>query len=450
MEKLISKLDSLLAADKPLVVDAVLFSAILALCFLSFNHPDILHTIACATAVLNGHLLDFYEVVAAVLSPSNYLPSTYIVFSLWGLPLKLLGYFKTVAYADPVWLLFWFKVLTSAFFAGSAVVIYKLCLDFSKDRARALLACVIWVSSPVAVFSQFVFGQYDIISVFFMLLGLLYYVRGNLLLFAFWFSISVGFKYFPAFVFFPLLLSKEKNLKRLFLYSLVFAAPNLIQISLFLHSEAFATGVLGFGAAKRALNTGLILWAALCVYSYLSNYRTRAERDLYFSAKLGLFSLLLIFSHIKPWHPQWLLIFTPFIAILLAFASNIKALLLADTIFSLAFFSHTFRTYPAAVDTNLFSLGIWSFLTPAFAAVQDVWRLSSVGLYTLGSKKNLFHVIISSLLLLVFASRMRGAKQESKGETSGLTFALIRLRFYGVIGLFLVSAFYAYRRSLAL
>lgn len=431
-----------------MLIDAGLLSVILALCFFSFNHPDILHTIGCTSAVLNGHIADFYSVVTAAFTVSNYLPSTYVVFALWGLPLKLLGFFETVAYPEPVWLFFWFKILTSLFFAGSAVVLYKICLESFKDRQKAMLACALYVASPVAVFSQFVFGQYDIISIFFMMLGLLYYVRGDLLRFSFWFSISVGFKYFPAFVFFPLLALKEKNIKKLLLYCLVFAAPNLIQISLFLHSPAFVEGVLGFGAAKKALNKGLLFWPLICAYAYWVNYKTRESRDLYFYAKLSLFCFVWIFFH-TPWHPQWLLILTPFIAILLAYAGNMKPLLLVDTLFALAFFSHTFRAFPAAVDTNLFGMGLWGLLDPAYAAAQNFCKLSSVGIYQLGSQKNLFHVIILCLLFLVFVSRKYISGPASAGETPAPPYALIRLRFYGVMAVFLISAFYAYYKTVA-
>ena len=447
-ELLMFRMNSLrYAIISPLLIDFWFYLAIVSLCFFSFNHPDIIHTISCCSVVLTGHITDFYDTVSIYLGNSNYLPATYAVFSFWALPLKFLGFFKSVSWLTPVWLFLWFKVLTSLFFAASAVVFYKICLEYSKDRSRALLASVIWVSSPVAIFSQFIFGQYDVLTLFFMLLGLLYYVRGNLLRFSFWFSISVAFKYFPIFIFFPLLLLKEKNIKKLFLYSVLFAVPNLIQIAMFFHSPAFVTGVLGFGAAKQAINLSLKLWPLICVYAYLINYKTRDPRDLYFYCKLSLFSFAWIFTH-TPWHPQWFLIFTPFIAILLAYAENIKAVVFVDIVFSLAFFSHYFRGYPDALE-KLFGLGIWGLLNPAFLAAQKFWFLSSVGIYRLGTYKNLFHIIIISLFVLTFLSRTYLAKLTPGSDAPRPPYALIRLRFYGVIGVFLVSAFYAYYRTLA-
>lgn len=431
----------------PLFVDAWLYAAIIALCFFSFNHTDILYVIAHAAAPLNGHISDFYEAVSPLAGYSNYLPATYVVFSLWGIPLKLLGFMKSVALPDPVWLFFWFKLMTALFFAGSGVLIYKICREYFGEPRRAFLAAAIWLSSPVAIFSQFIFGQYDVITVFFMLLGLLYYVRGNLLLFSFWFGISVAFKYFPFFVFFPLLALREKNLKKLLFYSAVFGAPNLVQIVLFLHSQDFIAGVLGFGAAKRALNKDLFLWPLICVYAYLVNYKDRLPRDLHFSARLSLFSLALVFWHSGP-YPQWFLILTPFIAIVLAGSKNIKSMLLVDMVFALAFFSFTFRAYASAVDTNLFYQGLWGLLNPAFAAAGELTQLSSVGVYTFLGKKTLFRLIMLSLAVMAIFSKSYPWKTSEATSHPIPPYGLVRLRFYGVIGLFLVSAFYAYYKTL--
>jgi hypothetical protein len=434
-------------------LDFWLYFLIVAFCFISFNHADILHTSACVGIVLNGHIFDFYETVPDVLVlGSNYLPATYVVFSLWGLPLKFLGFFRSVGPLSPVWLFFWFKIMTSLFFSGSAVVFYRLCFEFTKDHRRALLACVIWVSSPVAIFSQFIFGQYDVIHIFFMLLGLLYYVRGDLLRFSFWFSVSVMFKYFPVFIFFPLLALKEKDIKKIIFYSAVLVSPNLIQIALFLHSGAFVKGVLGFGAAKKALDWRLALWSLVPLYAYFVNYKTREPRDLYLSAKLALLSVAIIFW-ITGAYPQWLLVVTPFIAILLACAENIKAMLFVDMIFTLAYFNFTFQAYRnhGGVDTNLFSLGLWGLFNPAFRAVQP-YSLSLVGIYRLGIQRTMsfFHIYITCLFLMVFISRRYPSESSSERVASPPPYALIRLRFYGIMGVFLVSAFYAYYRTLAL
>ena len=71
--------------------DWLIFGVAALVCFLVFEHTDILSTGAASLAYLEGHVLDFPDYVAAVLAPIGYLPSTYVVFALWNIPLRLLG-----------------------------------------------------------------------------------------------------------------------------------------------------------------------------------------------------------------------------------------------------------------------------------------------------------------------------------------------------------------------
>lgn len=430
-------------------MDVWFYSLLAIFCFFSFNHPDILYTIMHSVAPLNGHIMDFYEVVARPEGYANYLPATYAVFSLWGIPMRIMGYLREIAIPDPTYILFWFKFLTAGVFLASARVIYKICYESFGDPSRAVIAAAAWLSSPVAFFNVFIFGQYDVLTVFFMLLGMLYYVRGNLRLFSLWFGISISFKYFPAFVFFPLLLSREKNLKQLIICSVIFLLPNVAQVAFFLRSEAFVAGVLGFGAAKRAINLDvMVIWPLICAYSYFSNLRSGRMRDFYSSVKISLLALAIVFWHSGP-YPQWFLILTPFTAVILAFSKNMNWVIITDVIFSFAFFSFTFRGYPGQVDTNLFSLGLWGALNPAFNAVGEVYSMSLVGLYSFLGKKTLYRMIMGSLFVLSIAPKVYAIAIKPQGVALS-SLALLRFRFYGLMLLFLFSALYAYFKTLGL
>ena len=133
--------------------------------FFSFNHSDILHTGGSSITYLNGHILDFYEVNLKALGGDNYLPSTYIIFALWNLPMRILGVVST-ATMEVGYVIFWYKLLTTIFFVGSAILLYKIALVIGLSKANSKLLMILWVSSPIAFFSQFIFGQYDILTVF--------------------------------------------------------------------------------------------------------------------------------------------------------------------------------------------------------------------------------------------------------------------------------------------
>ena len=231
--------------------DLVVYFLFVGFLFVSFEqHYDIFHTMGSAVTYLNGHFRDFYEINAAALSYTNYLPSTYIVFAIWGIPLKLLGLLKEPTL--PVGMSFlWFKLMTTGVYFGAGGVLYRIGLELGLTRRGALLLSVAWVTTPIAVFSQFIFGQYNVLTVIFTLLGFLYYLRERNRLAAFYFGIAITFKYFPLFVFLPLLLLTEKRPRELFVNLAIVLAPILVQVLLYVHSDAFRQGVLGFGAAGR-------------------------------------------------------------------------------------------------------------------------------------------------------------------------------------------------------
>jgi Gpi18-like mannosyltransferase len=66
---------------------------------------------------------------------------------------------------------------------------------------------VLFITAPIAIFAVFDFGQYDIIGVFFTLLGFYFYLKKDFLRFAIFFSIAISFKYFSLVIYIPLISS---------------------------------------------------------------------------------------------------------------------------------------------------------------------------------------------------------------------------------------------------
>ena len=139
--------------------------AVLAFCFVSFNQRDLSFTAAQSFAFLDGHVLDFYDFNHQT-GPVAYHPATYIVFALWAIPLKVLGFVPTGHELPPVVLL-WFKVLTSLVFFATGGLLSKIAQAAEFDARTGGLVTFAWLSSPLACFSQFIFGQYDIFCAFF-------------------------------------------------------------------------------------------------------------------------------------------------------------------------------------------------------------------------------------------------------------------------------------------
>lgn len=367
-------------------LDVALYLLLVAFCFFTFNHVDINHTIGCSFALLNGHFADFYDYNAAFFRELNYLPSTYVLFAVWGLPVKLLGLATPLAY--PPWgVTLWFKVLTTLFFAGSAYVLALITSRLKPTGDSHLSATPwIWLTSPIAIFSQFIFGQYDILTVFFTLLGLLFWMDRKLWKFSLIFGVAITFKYFPLFLFLPLLFLVEKRPLRLLGYAIPFALPLVFEAGLYHSSPAFVHGVFGFKAAGRAaealvtigstnFNLLYFILAAVTLTAFLMPTPKVSLAGFKTSLKLislGCFAVFCCFL----WHPQWVIFLTPLIALLIATSVKPSRVLWIDLILSVAFVAFTVRRYSHNVDQFLLAGGFWGYWVPRdWEKVHDMHQL---------------------------------------------------------------------------
>lgn len=97
MKKIKSKYQvNFFSKDEISVFDWLIFLAIGMLCICICLHGDIMHTIGASFTYLNGHILDFYDYNQTVptIGGLAYLPSTYILFAIWNIPIRLLGIVK--------------------------------------------------------------------------------------------------------------------------------------------------------------------------------------------------------------------------------------------------------------------------------------------------------------------------------------------------------------------
>ena len=155
------------------IFDGVLLGIVALFSFFLFNHVDLLITAQHSYAYLDGHILDFYDACHSMNETysANYLPLTFIIFAIWNIPLKFLGF------APKVWgdwgkiFIFWNKLLPVSIFFLSAKVLYDLLREeFAISTVKAKFMAYAFLTAPVAFFSQFMFCQYDIFTVFAMLL----------------------------------------------------------------------------------------------------------------------------------------------------------------------------------------------------------------------------------------------------------------------------------------
>lgn len=69
------------------------------------------------------------------------------------------------------------------FISGWLVLLILRRAGFSEKNSR--LGAFIWFTSPVAIYSTYIFGQYDILTLVFVLAGVYFYIKNNNPLFIF-------------------------------------------------------------------------------------------------------------------------------------------------------------------------------------------------------------------------------------------------------------------------
>ncbi len=349
-------------------LDWLLFAMLAGACYVLFLHSDIQSTGGASLVYLQGHLLDFYDYNARVWSAAHYLPSTYIVFALWNIPLWLLGLVKASSVTTARFIvLMWYKLLPTLAYLASAVLVYKLGTQVGLGARKARLGVYVWLTTPIAFYSQFIFGQYDSLGILLVLLGLYFYFKKDLTAFALLCGAAFTFKYFALIIFLPLLLLAEKRIPTILTRAGMFLLPALLEVVPYLPSQAFREGVFGTPVASYVLGPAisngyvklqlfLIAWVLVCAWAYFVDLRPdeNASQWSFFFTNASMF---LLFG-LSFFHPQWLLWATPFWVISTFMSRKVDIFLVLDILMMLFFTAFSVTFSPRDVDQQLFALGL--------------------------------------------------------------------------------------------
>ena len=344
----------------------------LGLCFLAFAQSDLTHTYTSSYAYLHGHFYDFYDYNKQYIGGNDYLPGTYLIFALWGLPLKLLGLMTSPELGFSVWQtstiveIFWYKLLLTTFFFLCALLIHKIVTLLEPNRLNnSSSPSIVFLSSPIAIFAVFIFSQYDVIGTFFTLLGLYSYFQKRFWRFAIFFSIAISFKYFAAVIYLPLVLLIEKHPAQLIKYGLIGLLATAIQAGFYWHSEIFQTSFLALagGKIKGAHYSKLIYMGVLYLILCLSCFFSKPSLDLKNTswARNAIFACTLSYAFLFvtiAWHPQWMFILMPFFALSVIYIRHQKAFLFFELAGYIAFIWLCVNFWPGNVDVTMLKNGV--------------------------------------------------------------------------------------------
>lgn len=415
--------------------------------FFSFVHGDIYLIGWDSLNYLFGNPLDFYEnskkIQGAMGLPiANYPPSTFLVFAAWLYPFKVLGLIKSPAFFPPL-LVYWLKLLTSLLYGATGFIFYKVTQFYLTDKAWGKYATCLWLTTPLALFSQFIFSQSDIFYVFFTLWGFLCLLNRKVLLASFLFGIAITFKYFPFFVFIPLLVFFEKKLLRLLLYGLVFLAPVLVIQLLYGHSPAYVEAVLGFPAIGRVFAAYLSIGKPNIYYIFVIftilvgicyTLDATKENSARVAAYIYLVSATFPFLFII-WHPQWLMFFTPAMVLttlLMQEKTKIARLLLFDLVGMFFFVAYISLAFQANVDLAMFQYKLFH------SAAVNVVNMAVLYKVFKGFSANVYLSVFWGYLVLQFFIKYSLLWNDS--INLNYSYKAVRLRYLLGLLIFLIPA----------
>lgn len=406
-------MEHLFPADRLGRADCVLGGATLVACFFLFLQSDLQMIGFCSLSYLSGDPLDFYENAAratdAVGFPTvcGFPPGIYAIFALWLYPLEALGFaFDAEAFPTfqtylanlgrlPSFQTYWLKILTTAAYIASGVVFYRIARVYWNDDEWAKYATAAWMAMPLAVFSQFIFSQADIFYVLLTLLGILMFLKGRLYLGALYFGLSITFKYFPAFVFLPLLLLFEKRVSRIALSGLIFLVPMALIELAYHRSAQYVALVHNFVEVERVYRVAMdvdfwkiyVLFATftvLCGVAYFTEQKGGAQ--LRAAAYIWLVAAIIPFLFIF-WHPQWLMFAAPAIALTSVLSRRFGTHATLDLFGMFLFIVGMSLAFPRNIDAAMFReewLGISVDYSFTMAQLFDWFGDRSAGVFLSG------------------------------------------------------------------
>lgn len=426
--------------------DWIAFAVLAAICFFCFQQGDLFNTAGSSFALLNGHILDFYDYNASLGIGDAYLISTYVLFAIWNIPIRLLGLVTAPTLSLPTAVMLWNKLLPTLFFFGSAALSYRMLLLLGADRKQAKIGAYIFLSSPIAFFSQFIFGQYDSLTLFFMMAGIYYWLRDKRLPFILFFGLALTFKYTALLIFIPLLLLREKRYLRIILSGMLVAVPFLVMNALYLTSPAFTHHVGGFNAVGYILgltftatyfpiSATIVLFLLICGVAFFRDCKDRAEL---FQWGLFLSSLVcFVIFGLCQWHPQWLMFMTPFLAFGVMYNRKAKDFLFIEFLLMGAFVLVTVTMWNNHVDQRLFEHGV---LGELFIRKGGLNSMTMHQLFLSLPLMLSFSAFTGILLILTVYKHPRYLLNHFSEDLSHAA-ALIRVRLIGGVAVFMVPAF---------
>ncbi len=382
--------------------------------FIGTYHVDLIetsnHSYIFLESIYTGNVHDFYNYVIErpldlyYTNFANYNILTYVIFGIWQLPFFIVSKLFSVMIDDRI-ILFYTKILIVAAYCGCGYMVKRICEDLKLTKNTAYTAAIFFLFNPIVFFSPVAIGQHDVLCLLFLLWGLSYYIRGDMLKFTLLTGVSVVFKFFSLFAFIPLVLLKEKKILSVLKYfalSLWLYIPTTLLFLGKTESASHFTRLMferlltpTISTAFEPVSIVLLGFVLICVFCYFYCKKDNIE---YLSVYIPMAVYVLLLYGIY-WHPQWTILMMPFIVITTFMQKNKFIYWCIDIAMCFAFFMTIFVEFPIHFGASLISNGVFGIFVTGNIHTTGLWRsISELLLLRIPYFTNLVAVILSAAL----------------------------------------------------
>jgi hypothetical protein len=453
-ERFLLSFNRLNRAEKPELVDWLLFGIVALFAFASFLHGDVRAVnrrwVELIDALLKGRFFDFhqYTIEKSTMQVPSYDVLIYIIFALWNSPLYIIKNVFNVDIFTSYPCLLYFKSMLPFFSAGSAWMLYKICLLMNIKKDAAKWAVFLFFTSAYFFIPVLVIAQYDIICLFFILTGFYFYLKDNTKLFILFFAIAMPLKFFPIFIFIPLVLLKEKRISRIVINcGLSFSLLIVLRLLFPGHSSVpveddlfgrMTTSQLKIFTWAPSLPVFLIIYALVCAYCYYKTPRSPEDKNK-LSSYVCLFIYLTLSMSIA-FHPYWIVFASPFaVLVIVQNLDKLKLNLLLDAggMLGLTIWQTQIWYWVYSNDINLYKIGtkLWPISHYKYDNISNLFNKNGLGKYT----PILYALYIGcsiAFLILNFPRKDKEIQQDQKFERGlvltrfGMPVLIVALTFF--------------------
>lgn len=285
------------------------------------------------------------------------------------------GYFQVVVknlektLGDPALFRYLFFAKLPYFFFDFAAL-YFLVKMFKEEKQKRT-AFFLWLFNPVLLYTTYMIGNFDVIPVFFTVIGTYFFVQKKYWQGFLLFGIGAAYKTYPILLALPLIFLFGETQKRKLAYFLLLIGPYVLTSLPFLTTIEYRRDVLFNPKNTKFLFMSLPVSGAEVLYVFIVGLVAIVLTAAYRKTHMGQFwiyplAILLLFLSVTHYHPQWALWAIPFLILLWVSYQSYRWLLV---VLLLLYVGIVF-TFEASLSYSLFG--------PLFPASHNLPSLTAI------------------------------------------------------------------------